>query len=238
MGPNFLARRGSRAAVERAQPGARRRNITVTILTLGVAAVLGAATPSWAFEVEVTAPAPESTGVLVSRFHIVDLFSPDSDPVGEGLPATLTLIVDLWRVRSGWWDSLMRSSVQRYRFRTDLLTDGYRVQNPDRTVVIVEDFAALRAHLGRTHEVSLALPDAFPEGARFYLSVKALLEPIRVEDLEEVDAWLSGDVTEGRGGGGLFGIPKAVAGLIVDVSGLGDRNAVGRSPVFQPNPKP
>ena len=57
-----------------------------------------------------------------------------------------------------------------------------------------------------------------------------------MDDLAKVDAWVSGDVTKGRTSGGLLGVPKAVANVAMDLSGLGDRSAEGRSGRFIPNP--
>jgi hypothetical protein len=185
-----------------------------------------------------TASADTAAGAdtLVSAFRVHDVLgASDLTALGEGLPSTMSLVVDLWRVRDGWWDSLVRSQSFRYRFRRDLVRDVFVVQNPGRTMSTFTDRTALAAHLGREHEVVLAPPEAFPRGHRFYLSVKAVVEPLNLDDLEAIDAWLSGEVTTGRGGG-VLGIPQVVLGLVVDLSGLGDRSAVGRSPEFTPNP--
>ena len=62
---------------------------------------------------------------------------------------------------------------------------------------------------------------------------EAMVQPMNMDDLENVDAWLSGDVTQC---GGLLGIPKALARIVVDVSGLGDQTAEGKSRSFVPRP--
>lgn len=179
--------------------------------------------------------AADSARVLVASFRLDDLFEDRDERLGEGLAATLTVTVDLWRVREGWWDALTASQTLTYRFRREPGRDAYVVRNPDRTTGDFPDRAALSAHLERVHELGLGPPERFPKGTRFYVIVRAALKPLTLDDLEELDAWLSGDVAEGRGGG-LLGVPRALAGLVVDLSGMGDRSAAGRSAEFVPNP--
>jgi hypothetical protein len=195
------------------------------------------ATPAaWAdLGVQVTDPDPARNPVTASFRVAGPLDGADLSTLGEGVPATLTLIIDLWREKSGWWDALVVSQTRIFTFRRDLLQDEFVIRNPDGSETRVADRDSLAAYLENPHEVVLGEAARFPEGQEFYLSVKAVVRPLSVEEIERLDAWLSGDVTEGRGGG-LLGFPRALVGLVVDLSGLGDRSAVGRSGLFSPNP--
>ncbi len=173
---------------------------------------------------------------LVATFRLSGVLEEGNETLGEGIPATLTLVIDLWRERSGWWDSLIHSQPYVYRFRRDVWRGTYEMIGPDRSTVTLGDPDALRAFLERIHEVPLGTPDRFDRGKSYYLTVRAVMKPLDLADLEEVSAWLNGDVTQGRGGGGLLGIPKSLANMAVDLSGLGDRSATGRSRAFVPNP--
>lgn len=218
-----------------------RRAPPVVVLALVASFLPAVAEADLAVAVNAPAGAPSDSlsggdsAPLVATFRLSGLLDDESSQLGEGVPATLTLVVDLWGVRDGWWDSLVASQNFSYRFRRDPGGEKYLVQDPDREMVEIRDRAALRTHLERPHEIALGQPEEFARGDRFYLVVTATVRPLNLDDLEEIDAWLSGDVA-GRQGGGLLGIPRALAGIVVDLSGLGDRSAAARSRTFVPNP--
>jgi hypothetical protein len=180
--------------------------------------------------------APSDT--LIASFALGGILDPDEEnpTLGEGMPATLTIVVDLWRDRSGWWDSLVQSRTYVYRFRRDVWSGVYEVVNPDGTRATLPGPPALRAYLERAHDVPLGTAGRYDAGKTYYLTVKVVLEPLDPDDLEEVEAWLSGDVTGGPAKGGLLGIPRALYRLAVDLSGLGTESCVGRSKPFRPRP--
>jgi len=205
-------------------------------LTLLLLATLALASPAWGkLAVEVSAPAPGDT--LTASFRLSGVIDEgDMSALGEGVPATLTLVIDLWRKKSSWWDKVEASRTRIATFQKNLLTETYRVRMDDGTEATLPDRGALADYLEQERELVLGPGHLFPRGKSYYVTVKAVIRPITLEDLERVDAWLSGEVTEGRGGGGVMGFPKAMLGLVVDLSGLGDRSAVGRSALFVPNP--
>jgi hypothetical protein len=186
--------------------------------------------------VVVPAPVPAMPDTLVASFRLLDLFR-NGERLGDGIPATLTFVIDLWRDRSGWWDSLARNRAFTYRFRHDLLSGTYEVQNVDGSTTVLADREGLRRYLERVHEVTLALASHLEAGQAYYVTVKAVLQPMDLEELRRMDAWFSGDVSE-SGGGGVLGVPKGLARILVDVTGLGDRTALGRSRPFTPRPLP
>jgi hypothetical protein len=167
---------------------------------------------------------------LIAAFRLRGIFE-NGEKLGHGIPTTLILIVDLWRDRSGWWDSLVRDQVFTYRFQHDLWTNQYKVWNLDQTVSTLPDRESVRAYLERVHEVVLGLGRHFDRDHAYYVTVKAILKPMDLDELQKMDAWLSGKVSD-RGGGGLLGLPKALAQIVVEMTGLGDQSAVGRSRLF------
>ena len=171
---------------------------------------------------------------LVAAFGIDGVF--DRNPsLGDGIAATLLIVVDLWQEKSSWWDSLVRSRVLAYRFRRDVWTGETELLDQSGVTRRFTDREALASELERLREVSLGASSDFKEGKSYYVSVKALVRPLSLEDLENVDAWLSGKVT-GAKGNGILGIPKGVARALIGASGLGDETAIGRSSKFKPRP--
>jgi hypothetical protein len=75
------------------------------------------------------------------------------------------------------------------------------------------------------------MPRHFDEGKEYYVSVRALVKPMSMEDLQKVDSWLSGDVSE-SGGGGLLGIPRGLVRVVTGLSGFGEESAEGQSGSF------
>jgi hypothetical protein len=181
-----------------------------------------------------TRPSFDEGDTLVAAFRLRGLL--DDETLGDGMPATLILIVDLWRDRSGWWNSLVRSQAFTYRFRRDHWTGEYQVWNVDQTTSTLPDREALRAYLERVHEVTLGLGRHFDRGKSYYVTVKVILKPMDLDELRKMDAWLSGDVGD-RGGGGILGIPKALAQVVVEMSGLGGKSVVERSRSFTARPE-
>jgi hypothetical protein len=171
---------------------------------------------------------------LIASFRLRDVFA-GNESLGDGIPATLVLVVDLWRERGGWWDSLVRSHAFTYQLQRDMWTGEYALRGLDGATSVIPDREQLVAVLERVHDIVLGLPRHFEPGRRYYVTVKALIKPMGLDDLQKVDAWLSGDVTS-SGGGGVLGIPKALARIVVDVSGLGDQTVVGQSGPFVPRP--
>lgn len=204
------------------------------------------ALPALALEVRVAGPGqtltegvvvPAVTGeadTLMAYFQVGDIFS-EGSTLGDGVPATLILVVDIWRSRSGWWDSLVRSRTISYRFRRDIWSGAYTLEypgmEPDKPLTL-PDRESLLGVLEQVHEVVLGMPRHFEPEKEYYVSVKALVKPMNVEDLQKVDAWLSGEVSE-SGGGGLLGIPRGLARMVTDLSGLGDESAEGQSGTFR-----
>ncbi len=178
---------------------------------------------------------PHASGdSLVVAFGIRGIF--DQNPsLGDGIAATLLIVIDLWQEKSNWWDSLVRSRVVAYRFRRDVWTGETELLDQSGVMRRFADRDGLAIELERLREVDLGSSRDFKSGKTYYVSVKALVRPLSLEDLENVDAWLSGRVT-GSEGKGILGIPKSVARALIGASGLGDQSAIGRSLKFKPRP--
>ncbi|HET9233919.1 MAG TPA: DUF4390 domain-containing protein [Candidatus Eisenbacteria bacterium] len=159
----------------------------------------------------------------------------ENESIGNGIAATLLIVVDLWQEKSNWWDALQRSRALVYRFRRDVWTGEVELLDQSGQVRHFASREVLRLELERLQEIALGARADFEKGKTYYVSVKAMLRPLSLEDLENVDAWLSGKVT-GAEGSGILGIPKGVARALFGASGLGDQSAIARSTKFMPRP--
>ena len=183
-----------------------------------------------------------SQGFLFLEMEFVDAFDGlYLEAIQSGLPTTLHYTVEVWRQRSGWWDRLERTQERRFRLFRDVLSGEYWLVTEEET----QSFANLEALLDvvtrfrrNTSPLPLPFPSAnLPGDKQYYLVVSANLTPLSVEDLNELDEWLKGTI---RGGnpdsdtGIISGLSRTMGGLLLSLTGFGDRTLRARSPSFRP----
>ena len=162
------------------------------------------------------------------------------EALNSGLPTTLTYTVEVYRRRTGWWDRLEEAYEREFRLFRDLLNNVYYVRTPEETrrfaqydslVAAISRFQ-LGSQLGPQYfERHLFVPDK-----SYYVVITASIAPLTVEDLAELDDWLRG--TLGRHGdevgGGISGLSRTMGGLLMSMTGFGDKRVKGRTPDFRP----
>ena len=143
------------------------------------------------------------------------------------MPATLQLHAELWRRRTAWFDRLESSYDASARMRYEVWNQTYRVDRAGATSLRLSTLDSLRLVLSRP----LALPvgkvaDLAPD-QRYYVVVTATLKPLSVEDVEEVEGWLSGEVQEKRRSrlGVITELPRSVFDAVRNFAGFGDQKA-------------
>jgi hypothetical protein len=158
------------------------------------------------------------------------------DGISRGLPMTMSYEVSLWRERSRWWDALESRSVTAYKIQRNVWDDRYFVDDEEGRRVWLSDLEALGRHLSRRRgEMVAELRDIEPD-AQYYAVVSPSLRPLTIEDIEEVEAWLTGEISEGREEGAwsvITSMPSFFFGLFVDLAGLGDKSTLAESGRFR-----
>jgi len=172
---------------------------------------------------------------LVIDLTIANLIDPATEEtLARGVPVTLILDIEIWRERSAWFDHLEASRHLAYKLQLDAWDEVYVVRDAEGRQEVFLDLAEARGALAerpalRVVPLSMIAPDA-----SYYIVVTAALKPLTVEDVEELEGWLSGEIKSGRAREvGLLGLPKALFDVVMDVTGLGDRNDVKRTPSFR-----
>ena len=204
-------------------------------LALLAALLLGSPGAAHALEVAVIATR-EHAGYVWTDIRLDDVFQPRvAESLSRGMPATLRLHAELWRHRNGWFDRLETSFDAEIRIRFDVWTRTYRLERrgaPGFGAASLDSVAAALAHplALRVGRVGRLAP-----GARYYVVVVATLKPLSVEDVEEMEGWLSGEVEQKRGAG--FGIitelPRSVFDAVRNFVGFGDQKARAISSDFE-----
>ncbi len=205
------------------------------IVTLLVAGALAAAGAASALGVA-TGPPRERGGLLIVDARLSDVFAPRvAESLARGMPATLQLHVELWRRRSAWFDRLESSVDASVRIRYDVWTDSYLLERFGSPPIVVGSIDSAAVVLSRPWVVTAGRVGQLSTTGRYYMALSATLRPLTVEDLAEVEGWLSGEVKDKRraGFGVIAEIPRALFDAVRNVAGFGDAHARTASDDFQ-----
>ncbi len=203
-------------------------------------AVIALASTGHATRLRLDRVAATSQGFLYVEFELESPFEGMvEDAVRSGLPTTLNYTIEVWQHRNGWWDKLEGAYERRFRILRDLLNDLYYVVTPEQTsrFTHLDSLVAVvgKVARGSDNEPAYFGRALFDDNKTYYVVVTARLAPLTVEDLNELDEWLRGTFT-GRDdeAGGLSGLTRTMGGLLMSMTGFGDRQLKTRSPSFKP----
>lgn len=180
-----------------------------------------------ALALDLTLPQPrERGGYVYAEVEVADPFGPRvRESLGRGMPATLLVHAELWRRRGGWFDRLESSFDAQVRIRYEVWNDQYRIERTGAEAGRVGTLDSAAAFLSRPWALPVArIGDVRPR-ARYYVVVNAVLKPLSVEDVQEVEGWLSGEVrSKGRAGLGVVTeLPRALFDAVRNFAGFGDQ---------------
>jgi len=204
------------------------------LLPLTAFALIANAALAWALDADLGRPR-ENAGYVYVDLGLDELFPPRvEESLERGMPATLQLHVELWRHRSAWFDRLESTYESRLKIRYDVWNDQYRLEREGQPTLGLATLDSVRAMLSRPLSLPVARVGVLDPDARYYLSVSVTLKPLTVEDLEEGEGWLSGEVQSKRasGLGVVTALPRALFDAVRNFAGFGDQRARATSPDF------
>jgi hypothetical protein len=203
--------------------------------------LVGAAAPARAFTLTDARPLRDDAGVLWVETRLEgSLEERVRQSLRRGMPATVTVRAELWRRRSGWFDRLERSAQTSFRLRREDWEDHWRLDPRGATPLVVQTLDSLQAVLERPFALAVGPLGRIPAEASCYLVLTASLRPIDVEDAEEVEGWLSGELRDPRRSrlGVVTGLPRSLFEAARNFAGFGDERARVISETFQPSRLP
>jgi hypothetical protein len=202
-----------------------------------VALVAGAA---WAIETTI-GPPRERDGAVWCDVRVADVLDPRvEESLTRGMPATLELHAELWRRRSGWFDRLESSFDVSLRLRYEVWNRTYHIERAGARPLTLGSLDSVRVVLDRPLALPIGRGDRVASGARYYAVVTATLRPLSIEDAEEVEGWLSGEVVDKRraGFGAITELPRSAFDAVRNFAGLGDQRARARTEEIVLRPVP
>ncbi len=190
-----------------------------------------------AFQLTAIRPARDAGNQLWVELRIEQPIEPRvARSLGRGMPATLSLHAELWRRRNGWFDRMERAVDASFRLRYDVWSDTWRLDRPGGATLAVKTLDSLQTALERTLVLPVSSLARIPGEVPCYVVVSASLQPLSVEDIEEVEGWLSGEVREKRRSGLslLTGLPRSLFEAARNFAGFGDERSRLISTDFTP----
>ena len=218
------------------EPARAARHAGAALVGLELALLL-VATPAAAFKVTSIRPARDSEQRLWVELQIEDVIEPRVEAsLQRGMPATLTLRAELWRRRNGWFDRLERTAHSTTRIRRDVANENWRIERQGSPPLVVPTLDSLRQVLEMNTTVPVGPLERLGTEAPCYVVVSASLQPLKLEDVEEVEDWLSGEV-KSKGSspfGILTGLPRSLFDAARNFAGFGDERSRLISAEFTP----
>jgi len=150
----------------------------------------------------------------------------------SGFPLRLHYRLELWRVRSSWFDQFVREVTWDAVARNDPLADDFVLIRQGGAVRRYATSDELAAALEIPYTVTLR-PTA--TSGRFYFVVRLEVTTLNDTDLQELSRWLSGDVGPVVSGEGNFGeaLARGAQRVLVRLAGLPRQRLEARSPTFR-----
>jgi hypothetical protein len=172
-------------------------------------------------------PVRRVDGAFCASYAVEDPFPPKlEEPLLRGMPATVTFEVGVWKRRAFWFDKLVVAYRSEHKIAYDPWNKSFLIRsgvNVTRTRS-VPDLDSLKSFLFRARDLPVALAASLDSAATHYVSVKVVVRPLSASDLGEIEDWLAGS-------------DSTAAYLLewaVNLSGLGEKSALEKSPPFVP----
>jgi len=181
-------------------------------------------------------PVEEVNGAITVSYRVETPWTPRlTETLLRGMPATVTFEVGVWKRRAFWFDKLVLAIKSEHKVLYEPWERAFRVHSGPtrRNTRTVPTLDSLETLLFSERRLALVRPSALEPNARYYVSVRVTIRPLSAEDLDEVEDWLSGEAK--NPGQPERGVPAYLLGIAANISGLGDRTALARSPSFRPS---
>lgn len=173
-------------------------------------------------------------------FLLVDLVAEDlvDDDVRaalrSGLPARVTVRIELWEERGLLWDRVVLGYRSELRLVHRLLDERYDLfdENGER-LLSSPDVEEAVLWVETVRGLPLCALDRLEPGKDYYVAAHIRLDPLTVEEIEDLRRWLRGGLADAEDDRGtLERLSGHLLGVLKSQVGLGDRSRETRSGSF------
>jgi hypothetical protein len=194
------------------------------VVGLLLVSTAAAQSPTLTVTLQSNVPRVRSTGLL-SDGKFVGLMR-------SGFPLRLHYRLELWRVRSSWFDQFVREVAWDAVARNDPLADDFVLIRPGGAISRYAAPEELAAALDIPYVVTLRPTGG---GGRYYFIARLEVTTLNDTDLQELSRWLSGDVGPAVSGGENFGeaLARGAQRVLVRLAGLPRQQLEARSPTIR-----
>jgi len=195
------------------------------VVSLALASAAAAQSPTLTVTVQSTVPRVRSSGLLADGKFVGLMRS--------GFPLRLHYRLELWRVRSSWFDQYIREMSWDAVARNDPLADDFMLIRQGGSITRYATSEELATALAIPYTVTMRPSGS--EGERFYFVARLEVTTLNDTDLQELSRWLSGDVGPAVSGGQNFGdaLARGAQRVLVRLAGLPRQRLEARSPTIR-----
>ncbi len=175
---------------------------------------------------------------LVFSFEAINLFNEDIvEGLKKGMTTVLEYKIQLWNKRSLWIDKLITEDIIRYKINYDVWGKRYIVYKNDQKPRVL-DIDSVKELCQNLEHYSFTSSQELQKEKEYIIGIKVTLRPISVENYEEIQRWVIGEVREidtdvikePRKAGEKAG--NWIFGFLLNVIGFGDKVINARSDSF------
>jgi len=190
------------------------------VVGLLLASTAAAQSPTLTVTLQSNVPRVRSTGLLTDGKFVGLMRS--------GFPLRLHYRLELWKVRSSWFDQFVREVSWDAVARNDPLADDFVLIRQGGAISRYTTSEELAAALDIPYVVTLRPAGG---GGRYYFIARLEVTTLNDTDLQELSRWLSGDVGPAVSGGENFGdaLARGAQRVLVRLAGLPRQQLEARS---------
>jgi hypothetical protein len=155
----------------------------------------------------------------------------------KGMTGAVEIRIQVWHEKNRWIKSIVFERVHRIKIDYDDWERKFRVVLKNDETRMMDEPELVR-YCRFLNDFLLVPSGPLAEGENYRFLVSVTLKPMSMENMEELKRWISGEADEFDPGEIRISkspLSKAgdwVLGVVVNLSGFGDRVISGRSPVF------
>ncbi|HEX9935233.1 MAG TPA: DUF4390 domain-containing protein [bacterium] len=177
-------------------------------------------------------------GRLRIHFYIGTLFNRDVfSSLHKGMTAAVEYQVQLWKEQVHWADQLVAEEFCRMKIAYDGWEKRYAITFRDGSVVLVNEDGVWE-HCAKLNGYPILDAEKLEPNRRYRIVIKVTFQPMSIENVQDIKRWLSGEaegLPSSEPSTSKAPLKKAgdwMLGLVVNLSGFGDKVVIAKSPPF------